>query len=850
MFCDTRSILVRLILLLVVVSAVPASTGAEERRLDLDAMLKVGGFGAALIDPEGRRVVFEQIQPYDEIEDYGYRLHAFGRAGHRIWLYDRAQGGPARLLFEQEPGVSYYLHAFSPDGSRLALFQYQDGRLVLAVYDFRKAALVEFASTPALSRNGLSSPVWVTNDLLAFTALPDGQQPDATSIRVHLSRKAAASREAAWKGREVTARIRTTSGMLGAMPETEAGSLVIGDARTGAIRQLAAGSYSGLQVSADGHFLAALEARAGPVLDASGQPADDRFIYQLKVFDRDGGTVAGAPPGLAVLPQSLVWDPFRSRLAFLSRTEGASPDEGIPHILDVVSGDLASLPQNGLDILPRPAQGWRRPPPQLAFLGEGLAIYAKPVGTPSGAGAAAGEANWYLLAAHHTPKILSAGIKGIRPQLIQAGRGHITVQGDEGVFRLFPDGERVAMAGPVTTGLQYRPSMTLAARQPGAVNSSVNEALFTIAGSGDAGQYLLVDLRDRAGAATRFQAGAPAPALLAGSAAAGVTVIQVQNGARTQLLLAGAEGSVSLAAVNTHLEGIGLGQWKTVEYPAPEASGAGTGARIESCVLLPPRFLRGEPPPLVIEVYPGARPGCLPEPPAITTPDPHSPYLWAGLGFTYARVTLPLDMLPTEEGPIGAMPALVDAAADAIIAAGYGNPDAQILTGFSQGGVSALYTAARTDRFQAVIALNSWADYSSHYFGGLGEYAYADNYGASAQFRRYEAEGSEFNMSASPFGDPAKYFSGSPVFLAPQVTSPVLLFHSDLDGFPMSQFDAMYAALLRAGKDATYVQYIGEGHGPSSPANIRHMWACKLAFFRAAGIPMPEGSDHRSACVR
>ena len=74
------------------------------------------------------------------------------------------------------------------------------------------------------------------------------------------------------------------------------------------------------------------------------------------------------------------------------------------------------------------------------------------------------------------------------------------------------------------------------------------------------------------------------------------------------------------------------------------------------------------------------------------------------------------------------------------------------------------------------------------------------------------------------------------MFLAPQITAPVMLIHSDMDSFSMSQFDEMYGALLRAGKDARYIRYWGEGHGPSSPANIRDMWSRMDAFLAETGV--------------
>ncbi len=179
----------------------------------------------------------------------------------------------------------------------------------------------------------------------------------------------------------------------------------------------------------------------------------------------------------------------------------------------------------------------------------------------------------------------------------------------------------------------------------------------------------------------------------------------------------------------------------------------------------------------------------------------------------------------------------VGTALDALLATGRIDPDRVVLNGFSQGAVSALYVAAHSDRFAAVIARNGWTDLTSHYFGPPGIYSILDPDYFGSEFIRYEAEaGSEFGIGRTPFEDPDVYSRNSPVLLAPDINAPVLLMSSDMDSFSMSQFDEMYSALLRAGKDARYVRYWGEGHGPSSPANIRDMWNRLDAFLREIGV--------------
>lgn len=182
---------------------------------------------------------------------------------------------------------------------------------------------------------------------------------------------------------------------------------------------------------------------------------------------------------------------------------------------------------------------------------------------------------------------------------------------------------------------------------------------------------------------------------------------------------------------------------------------------------------------------------------------------------------------------------MVGAARQAILAAGLADPDRLVLHGLSQGAVSALHVAAKTEGFTAVIAQNGWADLMSHYFGPPGIHAdlYPDLLGTNMP--RYEAEaGSDFAMGQTPFEAAERYVRNSPLLMAGEIRIPVLLVHTDMDGFPKSQFDQMYAALARQGNPVRYVWYAGEGHGISSPANIRDLWE-RLTRFTGETVPAP-----------
>jgi dipeptidyl aminopeptidase/acylaminoacyl peptidase len=79
-------------------------------------------------------------------------------------------------------------------------------------------------------------------------------------------------------------------------------------------------------------------------------------------------------------------------------------------------------------------------------------------------------------------------------------------------------------------------------------------------------------------------------------------------------------------------------------------------------------------------------------------------------------------------------------------------------------------------------------------------------------------------MGDSPWKSPLRYVQNSPLWRSDGVSAPVLLIHSDMDEFADAGYMAFFSSLYIQKKDARLLIYRGEGHSPSSPANIRHMW--------------------------
>ena len=578
--------------------------------------------------------------------------------------------------------------------------------------------------------------------------------------------------------------------------------------------------------------------------------------HRLVLFDPEAGTWEQLADGMDFAAYTLDWAPDGDRLLGFAWKDGDGPSSGRFRVIDTVSGELTTYTHTGLDLASERERGFAMRPERAAFLGKDIAIFARPV--PTGQESEAqftprdiGEpglarADWYRLSTDGVHEALTGDLDRVSGVPLETGRDCLLIEARQGLYCLGADGRRKQLIHAGSGGLRlvragsYSTYGALGRPDPGAgalVEASGDEVSAAILiGPATRGLPETMSVKSpRQGAA-----------LVSGSLNGEAALFRAESGAESELLLVRADEDDrvrSLARVNVHLQDTDFGTWRSVSYRLELPDDASVSKEVASCLLLPPGAHEG-PLPLIVEIYPGTQPRCEARTPILSFPNPNSPYLWTGRGYAYARIALPREMIRTNDGPIAGMDEAVEAGVDAILATGYIDPNKIVLSGFSQGAVSALYVAAYSGRFSAVIARNGWADLTSHYFGPPGIYSILDPDYFGSEFIRYEAEaGSEFSMGRTPFEDPDIYARNSPVLRAPDIDAPVLLMHSDMDSFSMEQFDEMYSALLRAGKDARYVRYWGEGHGPSSPANIRDMWTRFDAFMEEVGVmPAVDGS--------
>ena len=135
------------------------------------------------------------------------------------------------------------------------------------------------------------------------------------------------------------------------------------------------------------------------------------------------------------------------------------------------------------------------------------------------------------------------------------------------------------------------------------------------------------------------------------------------------------------------------------------------------------------------------------------------------------------------------------AAVDHVIARGYIDESRMGVTGGSGGGLLTNWAIAHTTRFAAAITQRCVADWTSMWF--------------SSDFALFMPNW----FRHSPFDCPQEYIERSPVYLAAQIETPLMVIHSEEDWrTPIGQGEAMFRALKSLKKPVVMVRFPGENH--------------------------------------
>jgi dienelactone hydrolase len=817
----------------------------DERPFTVDDLLKLSAVGKAAVRPGTNTFVWEQSPPYDTLGDYGAgTTGTWQDSDYEIFAVTSGSNVP-RKLFQPLGRTTYLLGDFSNDGRFLSLLATRDGEVRAAVFDFQKQRLREFPLAPRLPPLGPTADwAWLDNHRLAIAAYPDGGGPWPLTFRRAIGSHLTQSWEKSWKGQEASVDQYDSSATDVDRPLP--GRLVVIDVESGHIEQLASGQFSALRPSPDGRWLAAVRQSMLPQSTLEHPHIDFTYARSvLTVF-----SLTGSPgereisPDLDVLPDSMEWNPSSKRLAFFASQAGTGLQSGDFWIADPSSSAVEAVPHAGLSLVSQRARGGAQWPERAVWFDDSLAVFARSTpGQPgtlafedverngvvdSRAAVFAAPAHWFFLSAHSAPRDLTPGMQQVSPSPVLANGTRFIVVSDgrawsldasEPPSRLFPQ-----------FGQQFD---ALANRDLFQPKTNGGEGFFPIIG--EPGKLARMEI-DEGSQALKLVAAPPGTSVLA-IAKSGMALAQVGAGKGAELALIDPDGGElrTLGELNPFLNQIAETRWTDFDYFNVAGS---QRAHLSGCLLLPPDYQSGYRYPLIVEVYPD-RPGGCGSPQVRNRfamgarPTPYSEHLLAARGFIVFRPDTGGGISRTTTGPQAALPEIVGRGVDAVLTAGYGDPDRIGLMGFSQGGFASLWIATQSHRYKAVVSLNGWSDLTNDFFSMDWSQQLAPTEMASGgDAERYlTPAGSLFSMGGTPWKFPQRYIQNSPLWRSDGVSAPVLLIHSDMDGFDDTGYTAFFTSLYIQKKDARLLIYRGEGHAPSSPANLRHMWKNIFSWF-------------------
>jgi len=817
----------------------------DERPFTVDDLLKLSGVGRAAVRPGSDAFVWEQSPPYDTLGDYGAGTSgAWQGSDYEIFTVESGSNVP-RKLFQPRDRTTYLLGDFSNDGRFLALLATRNGEVRAAVFDFQQRQLREFPLAPRFLWN--VDWTWLDNRHLAIAAHPDGEGPWPLTFRRAIGSHLTQSWEKSWKGREVSVDQYDSSAIDVDRPLP--GRLVVVDAESGHIQQLASGQFSALRPSPDGRWLAAVRQSMLPQSTLENPHIDFTYARSvLTVF-----SLTGSPgereisPDLDVLPDSIEWNPSSQGLSFFAWHAGTELRSGDFWIADPSSAAVKVVPHTGLSLVSQRAGGGAQWPERAVWFNDSLAVFAR--STPGQPGTLAFEdvehrgmaarvgvlsvpAHWFLLSAHSAPRDLTPGMQQVSSRPVLANGTRFIVVSDGRAWSLDASAPPWRLFSQFDQRLEAPtnslPSLPLQVYKPNG-----GAGFFPIIG--EPGKLARIEIDDGS-PALKVVAAPPTTSVLA-IAKSGVALAQVGAGKGAELALIGPDGGGlrTLGELNPFLDQIAETMWTDFDY----SNAAGSQrAHLSGCLLLPTDYQSGHRYPLIVEVYPDRPGGC--DSPQLrgrfamaARPTSYSEHLLAARGFIVFRPDTGGGISRTAAGPQAALSEVVDRGVDAVIAAGYGDPDRLGLLGFSQGGFASLWIATQSHRYKAVVSLNGWSDLTHNFFSMDWEQQLAPTEmtsGGGAE-RYLTPAGSDFSMGGTPWKFPRRYVQNSPLWRSDTVSAPVLLIHSDMDGFDVTDYTAFFTSLYIQKKDARLLIYRGEGHSPSSPANIRDMWKNIFSWF-------------------
>ena len=741
-----------------------------------------------------------------------------------VWLAATERGTTTNITNGSQDGSGFFMPSWSPDSNRLAMLSTRGGNLGLWVWTKTSGQI-----RPLTQRAVNLSPfndvpfVWISNETLVCSVLPEGEKPRAIFHRNQAADIAVRQWLKAWKGEKPTAST-LESGVPSPLSTRPQGKLLMIDAISRETKEIATGTFRSLTLSPDRTYIAALKQTSvfqpdnSLSLDARPLARLARMGYQLIVADAHGNVL----PAVTDIDNvyTLSWSSDGKELAVMGEQPGVhSPNTTV----FVYSPENHKVRRVAAETLDPSALVWT-PTRQLLVLAnrrqdQNLSSESR-------------RLDWWLISDDKPSRNLTAEMKSAPPHAVQE-----------------PNSTFIAVAGgdlwqiPIDVSSPQKLSLGL----DGLITAIVWPTISEISGSlskmvvqanfDEATEYYLVDLSSHA----KVPIPKPDPSArivdFNPQTNAALMMAATRRGTFLWFSYPNSHNPLQIVETNTFLRGIAEGEPIRIEYRSID------GRALNGWVILPVNYRKGKKYPLVAWVYPGQTYGKTP--PVLTNLNmlpPLNPQLLSAHGYAVLFPSIPIDPPGNVSEVYFELANGVIPAVDKVIDMGIADPKGLGIMGQSWGGYAAYSLITQTTKFRAAAALAGITDYTSLYGEFAAETRYSDFPQELKSLLMYDIEGTAWydqRLGVPPWKDTARYLRNSPIFYVERVQTPVLIIQGDMDYVPLQQGEQFFSSLYRQNKRARFVRYWGEGHVLESPANIRDMWQRVYDWFDEFLVPTP-----------
>lgn len=645
------------------------------------------------------------------------------------------------------------------------------------------------------------SVVWINNQQLVCSVLPEGQKPNTMTVEMRAAETAMREWAKAWRGKETTVSV-LESGVQQPLEQRPQGRLLLIDV-TKSSQILAAGySFRDLRISPNGQQVAVLKqidiVRPDP--DKPLIPGRQLAIYEATAYNRQGKLIETDIATVKDVQQgSLQWSPDGKSLALIGR-------------LSTVNLQAITCALSSGKCQPLPADD--EPATLLWAEGNILLMLSK--------ARANSRQDWWAFDAAGNLRNLTAKMKSAPREIFRESAGKTFVGLADGEFW------RIHLNGVEAQNLtsDFEPRITSLVGQSPMTESKAVTRVILGARKGMQTDWHQIDLSS--GQITPLIK-PHAEAIVVGYDPQNQTAITTavdRTGTYVWLSRAPFTQATTVVEANTHLRQIAQAEFKKIEYRSLD------GQELKGWLLLPVGYQAGKRYPMITVVYAGNVFGD--NPPVMTRTINRASslnfQLLAARGYAVLFPSIPLKPEGETSDPYPELTKGVLPALDKVVEMGIADPKRNGLLGQSYGGYAVYGLITQTNRFQTAVSLAGLSDLVSLYGVFDARFRY-DQFPHERLFMMTLAENGQLRMGAPPWKDFERYLRNSPLSYVNRIETPLMIVQGDQDYVAMQQGEQIFTALYRQNKRAAFLRYWGEGHVLEGQANVRDMWKRIFGWF-------------------